>query len=35
MRKTVERVGALREEDVPPAMEQHLLDAFRDWRRNE
>lgn len=35
MRKTVEAVGALREEDVPPAMEQHLLDAFRDWRRNE
>ena len=35
MRKTVERLGKLREEDVPPAMEQHLLDAFRDWSRNE
>jgi anti-sigma factor RsiW len=35
MRTTVELVGELREEDVPPTMEQHLLDAFRDWRRNE
>jgi predicted anti-sigma-YlaC factor YlaD len=35
MRMTVELVGELREEDVPPEMEQHLLDAFRDWRRDE
>ena len=35
MRKTVELVGELREEDLPPAMEEHLLEAFRDWRRDE
>jgi hypothetical protein len=35
MRTTVELVGDLREEDVPPEMEQHLLSAFRDWRRDE
>ena len=35
MRKTVELVGELREEDVPPVMEQHLLEAFRDWKRDE
>jgi anti-sigma factor RsiW len=34
MRATAEVVGGLREEDVPPAMEQHLLEAFRDWRRD-
>jgi anti-sigma factor RsiW len=35
MRTTVELVGGLREEDVPPEMEEHLLSAFRDWRRDE
>ena len=35
MRTTVELVGELREEDVPPAMEQHLLAAFRNWKRDE
>jgi anti-sigma factor RsiW len=35
MRTTVELVGDLREEDVPPDMEEHLLAAFRDWRRDE
>jgi predicted anti-sigma-YlaC factor YlaD len=35
MRTTVEVVGGLREEDVPPEMEEHLLTAFRDWRRDE
>ena len=35
MRTTVELVGDLREEDVPPEMEEHLLAAFRDWRRDE
>jgi hypothetical protein len=35
MRTTVELVRGLREEDVPPEMEEHLLAAFRDWRRDE
>ena len=35
MRTTVDLVGGLREEDVPPEMEDHLLAAFRDWRRDE
>ena len=35
MRTTVDIVGGLREEDVPPEMEEHLLTAFRDWRRDE
>jgi hypothetical protein len=35
MRTTVELLGELREEDVPPAMEEHLLAAFRDWKRDE
>ena len=35
MRTTVELVGELREEDVPPEMEQHLIAAFRDWKRDE
>ena len=35
MRATVELVGELREEDIPPVMEEHLLAAFRDWKRVE
>lgn len=35
MRTTVELVGELREEDVPPEMEEHLIAAFRDWKRDE
>jgi anti-sigma factor RsiW len=35
MRTTVELVRDLREEDVPPEMEEHLLAAFRDWRCDE
>jgi anti-sigma factor RsiW len=35
MRTTVELLGELREEDVPPDVEEHLLAAFRDWRRDE
>jgi predicted anti-sigma-YlaC factor YlaD len=35
MRTTVELVGNLQEEDVPPEMEEHLLTAFRDWKHNE
>jgi anti-sigma factor RsiW len=34
MRTTVDLVGGLREEDVPPDMEEHLLTAFRDWKRD-
>jgi predicted anti-sigma-YlaC factor YlaD len=35
MRTTVELVGGLTEEDVPPQMEEHLVAAFRDWKRDE
>lgn len=35
MRTTVDLVGDLREEDVSPEMEEHLLAAFRDWRRDQ
>ena len=35
MRTTVELVGTVREEDVPPEMEEHLLRAFRNWKRDE
>ena len=35
MRRTVELVGELREEDVPAEIEQQLLTAFRDWKRDE
>lgn len=35
MRTTVDLLGELREEDVPSDMEEHLLTAFRDWKRDE
>jgi anti-sigma factor RsiW len=35
MRQTITLVGGLREEDVSPAAEQHLLQAFRGWKRDE
>jgi anti-sigma factor RsiW len=35
MRTTVELLGEVREDDVPPDMEQHLLAAFRDWKQDE
>ena len=35
MRTTVELVGGLQEDDVPPEMEEHLLAAFRNWSRDE
>jgi anti-sigma factor ChrR (cupin superfamily) len=35
MKTTVELLGELREQDVPPEMEQHLLAAFRGWKRDE
>lgn len=33
MRQTITLVGDLREEDVTPAAQQRLLQAFRDWKR--
>jgi len=33
LRDTIEAVGALREDDVPPAARKELLTAFRDWKR--
>ena len=32
MRTTIAVAGRLREEDVPPELEERLLVAFRDWR---
>ncbi len=34
MRATVETVGRVREEDVPPETRERLLTAFRDWKRS-
>jgi len=34
LRRTVETVGEIREEDVPPEAKERLLSAFRDWRRS-
>ncbi|HZC06854.1 MAG TPA: zf-HC2 domain-containing protein [Ktedonobacterales bacterium] len=33
MRQTIALVGDLREEDVSPTAQSHLLRAFRDWKR--
>jgi anti-sigma factor RsiW len=33
MRETIRLTGRLREEDVPPAGREALLNAFRDWDR--
>jgi anti-sigma factor RsiW len=33
MRQTIALVGDLREEHVSPDAQQHLLQAFRDWKR--
>jgi anti-sigma factor RsiW len=33
MRSTVQLVGALREESIPPEAREALLHAFRDWKR--
>lgn len=35
MRTTIEAVGQLAEEDVPPPAMDDLLDAFRRWRRSK
>jgi hypothetical protein len=32
MRQTLATVGSLREDDVSPAMEASLLEAFRGWK---
>jgi anti-sigma factor RsiW len=31
MRLTIETTGRLREEDIPPALEERLLVAFQGW----
>jgi anti-sigma factor RsiW len=33
MRATIATVGHIREDDVPPAVREQLLTAFRDWKR--
>ncbi len=35
MRQTITLMGGLREEDVSPAAEHQLLQAFRGWKRDE
>jgi anti-sigma factor RsiW len=32
MRETIEMLGALKKEDVPPDAQEKLLEVFRDWR---
>ena len=34
LKRTVETVGEIREEDVPPEARERLLGAFRDWKRS-
>ena len=31
MRTTIAATGRLRRDDLPPALQQRLLEAFRDW----
>jgi anti-sigma factor RsiW len=33
IRATVQTVGTLREESIPPSTRDELLAAFRDWKR--
>ncbi|HEV3407876.1 MAG TPA: zf-HC2 domain-containing protein [Gaiellaceae bacterium] len=33
MRATIAATGALRAGDLPPVLEEGLLEAFRDWKR--
>lgn len=33
MRATMAATGRLRAEDIPPALQERLIDAFRDWKR--
>ena len=32
MRRTIETTGRLREEDIPPELEERLLVAFESWK---
>jgi anti-sigma factor RsiW len=32
MRTAISLTGRLRDEDIPPALEERLLVAFRDWK---
>ena len=34
MRTTIETVGRITEEDVPPETRDRLLTAFREWKRS-
>ena len=34
LKRTVETVGEIREEDVPAEAKERLLGAFRDWKRS-
>jgi putative zinc finger protein len=34
IRRTVETVGRIEPEEVPPEISSQLLTAFRDWRRS-
>lgn len=33
MRRTVQLVGTVREDGIPPEARDRLLEAFRDWKR--
>ncbi len=33
MRQTIETLGTLTEESIPPRARHELLDAFRDWKK--
>jgi anti-sigma factor RsiW len=35
MRDTIATAGRLRDSDVPPDLEERLLETFRDWRSPE
>jgi predicted anti-sigma-YlaC factor YlaD len=32
MRQTIATAGQLREEDIPPELQERLVAAFRDWK---
>ena len=34
LKRTVETVGEIREDDVPAEAKERLLSAFRDWKRS-
>ena len=34
LRSTVETVGEIREEQIPPEAKEQLIAAFRDWKRS-